>query len=121
MTDTLFSPIRLSELENLIKNSVRQAFENQSKECLINPEQADQWFDIEGLRNYLPERPATATIYSWVSNRKIPFVKKGKRVLFLKSDIDLYLKSGRKQTKEQEREALRIEAEKHLESLRARK
>lgn len=32
MTDILLSPLRLSELEVLIKNSVRQGIENQSKE-----------------------------------------------------------------------------------------
>lgn len=106
---------RLGQIENILVD-IKNCTQNQ-----IIPEQADQWFDIEGLRNYLPERPALATVYGWVSARKIPFVKKGKRVLFLKSDIDEYLKSGRKQTKEQEREALRIEAEKHLESLRVRK
>jgi hypothetical protein len=75
------------------------------------------WFDIHELSRYLPTKPKTATIYNLVSTKRIPYVKNGKNLIFLKEDIDNWLNSGRKATKEQEREALRIDAENHLKSL----
>ncbi len=35
------------------------------------------------------------TIYEWVSNRKVPFIKLGKRVLFHPSDIEELIKTNR--------------------------
>ena len=35
------------------------------------------------------------TIYEWVHQRKIPFVKLGKRVLFRKQDIENFIESNR--------------------------
>lgn len=45
------------------------------------------WFNVEELIKYLPNHPAKQTIYSWTSSRKIPFNKKGDRLLFNKADI----------------------------------
>jgi len=55
----------------------------------------DRWFDIKGLSDYLPDHPAKATIYSWVSKEKIPFDKGSKKLQFLKSRIDAWLLAGR--------------------------
>ena len=38
------------------------------------------------------------TIYSLVSHRKIPFSKNGKKLMFLKSELLQWVKSGRKAT-----------------------
>ena len=32
-----------------------------------------------------------STIYRWVRNREIPFIKKGRRVLFTENDIEAWL------------------------------
>ena len=53
------------------------------------------WMSIKELQNYLPEKPASATIYNWVSQKTIPYYKKSKSLTFLKKDIDDWLKSGR--------------------------
>jgi len=100
MNDILLTPIRLSELEILIENSVKRAISNtQSK-----PE-ADRWFDIDQLCEYLPGTPSKASIYATVHNRMIPHKKMGKRLAFLKSEIDDWLKSkGRKTIQEIEAE-----------------
>lgn len=52
------------------------------------------WFNVEELIKYLPNHPAKQTIYSWTSSRKIPFNKKGDRLLFNKADIDQWLKEN---------------------------
>ncbi|MDD3968935.1 MAG: helix-turn-helix domain-containing protein, partial [Proteiniphilum sp.] len=49
------------------------------------------WFNLEELCDYLPDRPARQTVYSWVNQKKIPFHKKGKKLQFLKCEIDEWL------------------------------
>lgn len=68
------------------------------KQGEIKPPPEDQWFSLEELRNYLPNKPATQTIYGWVHKCKIPVHKQGKPLSFLKSEIDEWLKQGKKKT-----------------------
>lgn len=61
-------------------------------------QEPDRWVDIVELCEYLPDKPVKPTVYGWVHTRTIPFHKRGKKLFFLKSEIDAWLKSGRKQT-----------------------
>jgi len=58
----------------------------------------DQWFSIDELSDYIPGNPKKPTIYGWVSAQKIPYHKKGKHLAFLRSEIDEWLKQGRRLT-----------------------
>jgi hypothetical protein len=58
----------------------------------------DQWFDLNELCNYHPDKPRPATVYGWVFAGKIPVNKGGKKLRFLKSEIDEWLRQGRKMT-----------------------
>lgn len=58
----------------------------------------DTWFDLNELCQYLPDKPKKQTVYGWVNQRLIPFHKTTKKLQFLKSEIDNWIKSGRKQT-----------------------
>jgi excisionase family DNA binding protein len=58
----------------------------------------EQWFDLLELCNYHPDKPKPATVYGWVFAGKIPVNKGGKKLRFLKSEIDEWLKQGRKNT-----------------------
>ena len=60
--------------------------------------ETDQWFNLDELCNYLPDKPAKPTVYGWVHTAIIPNHKSGKKLRFLKSEIDLWLKSGRRKT-----------------------
>jgi predicted DNA-binding transcriptional regulator AlpA len=68
-------------------------------------EEADRWFNLEELRQYHPDHPAAPTVYAWVGQRLIPNHKHGKKLMFLKSEIDAWLKTGKRKT------ASEIEAE----------
>lgn len=71
------------------------------KEFILQKNEAQQqkeWLDLNELLNYLPEKPAKATAYSWVHNSIIPYHKRGKKLFFLKSEIDSWLQQGRKNT-----------------------
>lgn len=58
----------------------------------------DQWMSIDDLTTYLPDKPSVRTIYGWVGQKLIPYNKVGKRLYFLKSDVDHWLKNGRRKT-----------------------
>jgi Helix-turn-helix domain len=58
----------------------------------------DRWFDLLELCDYLPDKPAKATIYGWIHNSSIPHHKGKKKLRFLKSEIDQWLMQGRKKT-----------------------
>jgi excisionase family DNA binding protein len=81
---------RLSNIENLLLDL--KHFRNG------NTPESDQWLDLNGLCNYHPDKPAKPTVYAYVQNRTIPFYRKGKKLFFLKSEIDAWLKSSRRKT-----------------------
>ena len=70
---------------------------------------ADQWMNLKELCEYLPSQPAEQTVYGWTSCHQIPFHKRGKRIMFLKSEIDAWLRDGKvKSEKDLENEAARF-------------
>lgn len=90
---------------NELPDAVCQLFdklENIERLLLLNNNQnvfkPDQWFDLNELCEYLPDKPAKGTAYGWVQKSLIPYHKKSKKLSFLKSEIDLWIKSGRRKT-----------------------
>jgi excisionase family DNA binding protein len=72
-------------------------------ETLLSAEQTtqpegDQWFNLDDFCKYHPDHPAKPTVYAWIGQRSIPYHKKGKKLMFLKSEIDSWLKEGRRKT-----------------------
>ena len=59
----------------------------------------DRWFDIMELCQYHPEKPARATVYTWTRENRIPYHKRGKKLAFLKSEIDENIKQGKVKTR----------------------
>ncbi len=72
------------------------------------------WMNIDELCSYLPAKPAKQTVYGWVCSKFIPYHKKGKKLQFLKSEIDEWLMSDNK-------EEDNLEAAVEEQSLRIRK
>ncbi len=60
--------------------------------------ESDRWFNLKEFQDYHPDHPAAPTIYAWVGQRLIPNHKHGKKLMFLKSEIDEWLKSGKRKT-----------------------
>ena len=66
------------------------------------PDQLDddnQWLNLDELCKYRPDKPAKATVYAEVQAKKIPCYKKGKKLLFRKTDIDKWLMEGKRKTR----------------------
>ncbi len=58
----------------------------------------EEWLNLNQLCQYLPDKPAKATVYGWVHHRLIPCHKGGRNLRFLKSEINNWLKQGKKST-----------------------
>lgn len=76
------------EMQNLLKESLKAR----------NEQESDRWLDLNEFCDYDPQKPSKATAYSWVSKGILPNHKRGKKLFFLKSEIDSFLKSGRRRT-----------------------
>jgi hypothetical protein len=90
--DTL--PKAVTQLYDKLENIERLLLVNSNQ----TPPETERWLNLSELCEYLPDRPVKATVYGWVNQRVIPFHKHGKALIFLKSDIDNWLKAGRKKT-----------------------
>lgn len=51
--------------------------------------------DVTEAQKYIPSHPAVQTIYGWTSNGQIPYHKIGKRIYFVKSELDDWLSNGK--------------------------
>ena len=85
MTAVTITQITPPELETLIENLLRKILSDQKQQDHID---TDRWLSLEELCQYLPDHPAKATVYGYVSNDRIPYHKGAKRLRFLKSEID---------------------------------
>jgi len=82
---------------NSLRNTVNEIDEAVCKieDSLIMSElQEKEWLTIKELCEYLPDKPAIATVYGWVGHKQIPFRKSGKKLRFLRSEIDKWLLNG---------------------------
>lgn len=76
---------KLESIETLLKSKGPNQTEDPNK--LLNLEEASVFLSL-----------AKPTIYALVSRKEIPFMKKGKRLYFTKSELFEYVKEGRKRT-----------------------
>jgi len=72
--------------------------------------ESDKWYNLQELCEYLPDRPARQTVYGWIGQRLIPYHKKGKKLQFLKSEIDNWLKADKNKSQAE----LQLEAEQYI-------
>jgi len=96
MDKIIFSQIELPELVEAIKSAMIYELNKQAK--ADKPAEADRWLNIFELCDYHPDRPSRNTVYGWVQAGRIPVHKGGKKLRFLKSEIDRWLLQGRKQS-----------------------
>lgn len=66
--------------------------------------------DVTEAQKYIPGHPAVQTIYGWTSNNQIPYHKIGKRIYFVKSELDVWLSNGNHKSEDD----LRKEAEEYV-------
>lgn len=97
MNNLVLFPIPLADVKAIVSAAVQEALANKevSSQRLDKSVRMVELMSPEQLSDYLPEHPARQTIYGWVNNRKVPFEKHGRSLLFRKSLIDEWLNNGR--------------------------
>jgi predicted DNA-binding transcriptional regulator AlpA len=108
MENIVFTQLSVPEVRQLFRQELESYFSGKEKKNQ-QPE-TDHWLNLNDLCAYLPDRPTKPTVYGWVHGRAIPCHKRGKKLYFLKSEIDTWLKAGRKKTYAE----TAIEAEQYL-------
>jgi len=116
MQAVTITQIAPQELGTLIENSIRKIFSEYPQKKI----ESDQWFNITQLCEYLPDKPKRSTVYGWVHSKKIPFHKKSKALIFLKSEICLWLKEGLHKTAAELEKDVNAETDKFLTSKKRR-
>ena len=87
-------PKAFTKLSNEVSEIKRLLLEKSNNE----PTETKYWFDLIEICSYHPDKPSKQTVYGWVNAGKIPVHKGGKKLRFLKSEIDYWLRQGRKRT-----------------------
>ncbi|MFY8068537.1 MAG: helix-turn-helix transcriptional regulator [Flavobacterium sp.] len=87
-------PRAITNLSNEVRELKRLLLEKSNEQ----PIETDRWFDLNELCQYHPDKPSKPTVYGWVNANTIPVHKGGKKLRFLKSEIDNWLRQGRKKT-----------------------
>lgn len=106
------------ELETLIENSIKKFLNTQQAK---HTTETDRWFDLTELCIYHPDKPQKPTVYGWVNAKSIPVHKGGKKLRFLKSEIDTWLKQGKKKTLAETESDISKETDAHLMTLLKKK
>ena len=99
MTDTRISFDEMPQMLATITERLK-AIEAKVDHIAIPQYEVDknEWLNLKGLRDYLPSHPAEQTVYGWTSTHFIPFHKKGKNIVFRKSEIDSWLSQDMKKS-----------------------
>ena len=95
MENIILTSIPLNELIQKLLEAIRGQSENYAKEN-HNKAVSNDWLNMEQAAVYL--NIAKPTLYSMTSNNEIAFHKSGRKNVFLKSDLDNYLKERRRKT-----------------------
>ena len=92
MENQIFVNYTKSEFKELIKNSVSEIL----TENATGKKVQDFFLNVKEACSFL--NLAKPTIYSLTSKRQIPFMKKGKKLYFKKSELEQWLIDGKKKT-----------------------
>ena len=92
------TPETLPKAFTFLTNEVSEIERMLLKKSNEQPADPDRWFDLNELCIYHPDKPSKPTVYGWVNAGTIPVHKGGKKLRFLKSEIDNWLMQGKKKT-----------------------
>lgn len=87
-------PKAFTNLTNEVSEIKRLLLEKSNEQST----ESHRWFNLNELCNYHPDKPSKPTVYGWVNAGSVPVHKNGKKLRFLKSEIDNWLMQGRKKT-----------------------
>ena len=100
--------------DNKVLSAKLDAINRKLSASMGNNRDENERMDVTEAQKYIPGHPAVQTIYGWTSNNMIPYHKVGKRIYFLKSELDAWLSKEQHKSKDD----LREEAEEYANSHR---
>ena len=100
--------------DNKVLSAKLDAINRKLSASMGNNRDENERMDVTEAQKYIPGHPAVQTIYGWTSNNMIPYHKVGKRIYFLKSELDAWLSKDQHKSKDD----LREEAEEYVNSHR---
>lgn len=89
----ILTQLTIPEVRDIIRQELHGFFETK-KETKTDP--GVKWFNLTELCEYLPDKPAKQTMYGKISRNEFPHYKDGKKLRFLKSEVDEYLMRGKR-------------------------
>lgn len=92
MTDILFTPIRLNELETLIQHSVERGIKAYFEANKEEKKEEEKFLTVQQAAEFL--NLTVPTMYSKVSKGELPVMKRGKRLYFSSIQLMEYIKEG---------------------------
>lgn len=84
------------QLSDLIQNSVRKVLKETYAQTFTHPDRTEQLLTVQEAAEFLSL--TVPTLYSKVSKRELPFMKRDKRLYFSRAELMQYLKEGRNKT-----------------------
>ena len=91
------STISFNDLPEAVTELTRKVDELYKVIKNVQPQEtADQFLTVDETAEFL--NLSVPTIYSKVSKRELPYMKRGKRLYFARKDIETYLQAGRVKT-----------------------
>ena len=90
--------------DNKVLSAKLDAINRKLSASMGNNRDEDERMDVTEAQKYIPGHPAVQTIYGWTSNNMIPYHKVGKRIYFLKSELDAWLSKEQHKSKDDLRE-----------------
>jgi excisionase family DNA binding protein len=91
MEKLILSNVSLEDLATTLAEKVREI---QLKTYQQEPIAKDEFLNVQQVSDLLGL--ALATIYTLTCRKKIPYLKKGKKLYFKRSEIEAWLNSGKK-------------------------
>ena len=86
--------------DNKVLSAKLDAINRKLSASMGNNRDEDERMDVTEAQKYIPGHPAVQTIYGWTSNNMIPYHKVGKRIYFLKSELDAWLSKEQHKSKD---------------------
>jgi excisionase family DNA binding protein len=95
MENIVFTQLSVQEVRNMLRDEVRQAL----REFGQNPAKDNSENDLLNIQEVAKKlNLAVPSIYGLVHRRQIPYIKRGKKLIFENSQEEEWLKNGRQKT-----------------------
>ncbi len=99
MEQILYTPLTLAQLMKVLEPGIDASIKRAVSDILAAQSRQDELMGIKEAAKYLGFTPGS--LYVLVSKRQVPHSKRGKRIYFVKSILDDWIRNGRRKTEQE--------------------